>query len=119
MNCNSTHSPRCLKLVKRSHSCLWCSPLSPVLIPVSIPVLVPYCFAPASEPFGFAQGKLRPRLRVFGNKKGATCGPRLLDHKLTLYFQNIKLEGANRKESGTLYCECFHGLKCDRVIPAY
>jgi hypothetical protein len=65
----------------------------PLLIPVTIPCVRPYCFALArcarlrsgkvlaSGPFGIAQGKLRPPLRVHTspNKKGATWRARLLD----------------------------------------
>jgi len=45
-----------------------------------------------------------------GNKKGATGGPRLLVDKLSLYFQNIKLEGFNRKGFELYFSNAFIDL---------
>jgi hypothetical protein len=63
--------------------------------PCTHPLPIPCGAATASfwrtDPFGVAEGKLRPPPRVpvwhtSPNKKGATWRPRLLDIKLSLYF---------------------------------
>jgi len=35
--------------------------------------------------------------------------------KFALYIQNIKFEGGNRKGAATLYLECFHWVRRNRV----
>jgi hypothetical protein len=95
MNCSSTHSPRCLKLVKRSQCFIVCS-----LFPPWSSLCV-RCLKNKSPPFdklraGFLarltnklpREKWGTRASQFDhaptNKKARPCGPRLLDQKLSL-----------------------------------
>jgi hypothetical protein len=99
LNCSSTHSPRCLKLLNLSQSFLLCLLLFRVVIPVLSPYARSQCFALARPHFVLAGERMRSPLRVLvrslrlANKKGAPCRPRLLTRNCVYTFRIANWKG--------------------------